>query len=259
MIGELKGTSGTLEDLIPVEERDCNLEWIHLFSGDLANDIFLKQHCAKPWCRGCERARVWRMRDRVIRYIEKYAGGKWFFITRSIRNDLNLKTAFVDLRLAQQRFTTGFKDEKNHPWNIVTHWIGVTEITFSNKTGYNVHQHLIAKTVDELPSHWIMLLKNAWSEAAGYRAHTNVRKMEDAERAAAYVAKYMSKKTWGGLSRGRAYLCRSVLWGRNRIGCKRGTGLGKLPRDFILCCLPPVDYCAQPAMLVPGDRCDDYN
>ncbi len=255
MYGNLKGDSGNLEDLIPEEEKDCNLEWIHLFNSaliDPVNDIFVKQHCWKPWCRSCERARVWRLRDRILSYIGEYKeGGVWYFVTRSVRNDLNLKTAFVDLRLAQQKFADDFKDDKENPWNSVSAWIGVNEITYSPITGYNLHQHMLVGVAVSWTPTCVYHLEDAWSRAAGYSAHFNVKRMYDADRAAAYIAKYMSKSTWGGLSRGRSYICRNTLKGRNRIGCKRGTALKKMPRGYLLCCLPPVDDCAHPNMTLP--------
>ncbi len=250
----LKENTGDLSDLIPEDQADCTLDWVHLFkSTTLANDKFIKQHCSKPWCRDCERARVWRMRDRIIRYVEEHHNEfrSWYFITRSVRNDLNLKTAFVDLRLAQQKFTTDFKDDIEHPWNYVTHWIGVTEVTHSATTGYNVHQHMLVQTAERWTPHSKFLIGNSWSRAAGYPAIKQIKFVNDLHSVVGYIAKYLSKRTWGGLSRGRSYLCRHTLKGRNRIGCKRGTALPKPRSDHILCCLPPIDDCAHPYTKTP--------
>jgi len=194
------------------------------------------------------------MRDKIIRYLEHYReSGDWFFVTRSIRNDMSLQEAFNDLRVAQNRFTVYARDEKRHPWNNTKAWIAVSEITYSSRTGYNLHQHALVSFSRKRRKGWKRSLYDTWNKSAGYSAVFNIQELIDPERAAAYISKYMSKATWGGLSRGRSYLCRDTLKGRNRITRKRGTGSPKLKSDFILCCLPPSDYCSHPNQIVRQD------
>lgn len=248
----------SLSDLIPEEEEQCEIEYVHVFIADtLDGDLFLPNYCWKPWHRLCERYRVDRMRVRIMKYLEFYHEDwcEWFFITRSVRNDQNLHLAFDDLRDCQKRFSDFEKDNADHPFNMSRYWVSVTEVTHSVKTGYNVHQHMLVRfPKGYLKEGQISYIRDSWSKSAGYQAHFNIRPMGDSVRAAEYLSKYMSKTCWGGLSRGRAYRIRNTLKGRNRINCKRGTVLMKPKLGYYLCCLPPKEYCSHPSMVIPPKR-----
>lgn len=258
MTTNLSPTSGTLSDLIPPEDEQCEAEWVHVFDGvTLDTDMYIQLYCWKPWHPRCEQLRVWRLRHRVERYFEHHieVGTYWYFMTRSVRNDLNLLNAFRDLRDTQEGFRKhASHNPVEHPFQWSTAWVSVTEITYHPSTGYNVHQHMGIKFPIELTKGLIAYLRDSWSKAAGYPAHFHVRKMSDPARAAAYLAKYMSKSCWGGLSIGRSYLCRDTLKGRNRINVKRGTVIPGHEVKFNLCCLPPTNYCSHPSMVIPEER-----
>ncbi len=256
-MGTLKSNSGDISGFIPEEDEQCEFSYVHVFNGSsLDGDLYIPNVCWKPWHRKCEAIRVNRMRWKIIKYMEYYDNPKshWYFVTRSVRNDYELKTAFVDLRLAQQKFTSFQRDNQSHPFNVVTAWVSVTEITWKPKTGYNVHQHMLVQSEKEWGSSQIATLRDYWSRSAGYPAHFNSQPAEDPERAAAYLAKYMSKSCWGGLSRGRAYLVQDTLKGRNRINMKRRTVVPKIILGFLLCCLSPTKHCAHPSMVIPDSQ-----
>ncbi len=253
-MGEMKAVAGDLEDLIPLEEKDCDLDWVHLFNGQtLTNDIFVRQHCWKPWCIGCERARVWRMRDRILKYIDHWGQplDQWYFMTRSVQTDHGLHCAFNALRAVQQREREWLKDPywSENPMNFLNAWVQVTEITYNWKSGYHVHLHMIACSQIRWGKDQLRQLHALWNKSARLEAaQLHVSPVHDIKGVAAYLSKYMQKQTWGGLSRGRAYMVRESLKGRNRIAFKRGTALPRPDRGYLLCCLPPTDYCGNPGV-----------
>lgn len=157
-------------------------------------------------------------------------------VTRSVRNESALVAAFNTLRAAQVAFAKQRYQEHMHPLNKAKAWIATTEITYSH-TGYNVHEHMIWVVHNRFTIRELERLHDCWDRAAGYvGAHINVINIVDTVHAANYIAKYLSKGVWGGLSVGRSYLVREALRGRNRIQSKRGTLPTKMFSAFCFCC-----------------------
>ncbi len=224
-----------LKDLIPDEERECPVGYVHVFDGmDSTDNLWVKSVCSRPWCSRCEPVRVWRLRRKMEKYLEWHSPKHLWIITRSVRNEPELVSSFNTLRSAQVAFAKSAKS-KTHPFRYAEFWIATTEIKHSHRNGYNVHEHMIWGTqkswVDFDEFHlW-------WDRAAGFGgAHINVVKVRDSRHAVNYVAKYLSKGVWGGLSSGRAYQMRAALKGRNRVNTKRGTVLPKKFSCYCLCC-----------------------
>ncbi len=233
----------TLWDLVPVEDRVCAMGSVHLLNRLKPSDqIYVRSVCSNPWCPGCEPVRVWRIRHRITKYFQYYNPPRQWLLTRSVRNEFRLIDAFATLRETNR----GFRDKCNkyregNPFDVVSHWMGTYEITFSLKKGYNLHQHLILSTQGENIDYG--LVHTLWDRAAGYRAHTNFIKLNDVPHAINYISKYIAKGTWGGLSRGRAWLNRGTLKGRNRVITKHGTALGARSPMYYLCCIAPDKHC----------------
>ncbi len=160
-----------------------------------------------------------------------------WIVTRSVRNTPELVSSFNSLRAAQQAFAKQSNWDESHPLREAQIWIATTEVKYSDQTGYNVHEHMIWGTKkSRMDFH---KFHDCWDRAAGFQgAHINVRRVHDARHAVNYVAKYLSKGIWGGLSSGRAYQVRAGLKGRNRIQSKRGTVPPKAGSRFCLCCFP---------------------
>ncbi len=199
-------------------------------------NLWVKSVCSRPWCLFCEPVKVWRLKRKIEKYLKWNSPRHLWIITRSVRNEPELVAAFNTLRAAQVAFAKSSKPKaKTHPFRHAKFWIATTEITHSHREGYNVHEHMIWGT-----NHSFMDFDDFhlwWDRAAGFEgSHINVVKVRDARHAVNYVAKYLSKGVWGGLSSGRAYLLRDALKGRNRINTKRGTLVPKIQSEYCLCC-----------------------
>ncbi len=228
----------SLEDLIPEDLRECEFGYIHVFDAfEPTVECWVKSTCCRPWCRPCEARRVWKLQQKIKKYLDHNSGGHCLWIlTRSVRNDSALVPAFNSLRAAQVAWAKQSVREKSHPLRDAVAWIATTEIKYSAGTGYNVHEHMVWVT----PIRRLTFTKyhETWDRAAGFGgAHINLKPVTDPKHAANYIAKYLSKGTWGGLSRGRAYLVREALRGRNRIQSKRGTLPPKAVSGFCFCCV----------------------
>ncbi len=229
-----------LSELVPKEALRCNPRRVHVFDWALRRpDLFVPQKCSMPWCSDCEPIRVGKLKVKIRKYLEHnwLTGSSLWIVTRSVRNDFGLERSFNALRLAQQAWTKQLKSRDNldHPLRSVDAWIATTEIKHSATKGYNVHEHAIWQTqtdrIDFSAAH------KYWDRAAGFKgAHINLKKVRDITHAINYVAKYLSKGVWGGLSVGRAYRVASVLKGRNRINSKHGTIPPKGFTSYSYCC-----------------------
>ncbi len=230
----------SLWDLVPEEERECIPGFAHLISRGMVEDqVFIRQVCSRPWCSPCESHRTWRLQQKIKRYLDYHKPDKVYLVTKSVRNDHSLKRAFDDLHAANDRFRLYATRALYDPRVPVVCWIATYEITYSLETGYNLHQHALMGTAgfEQLDyAEWHRL----WDMASMHgHAHLNFVPVWHRDRAAVYISKYIAKGCWGGLSRGRAYMVRSTLFGRNRIISKHGTAVDiRLPRYFI-CCIPP--------------------
>ncbi len=233
-----------LWDLVPEEDRVCAPAFVHMLSrGDVSDQLWVRQVCSRPWCAPCEQYRTWRMEHRITQYMDYHQPQRIWMMTKSIKNEFRLIDAFGGLHECNRRFTM----YDNAPsWGVTKQvfcWIATYEITYSERTGYHLHQHaLIGTRGEDIPyGDW----HNLWDTAAGYGAQLHFKELYDRKGAIAYISKYISKGCWGGLSRGRAYMVRSVLSGRNRIVTKHGTAVSgpDFPR-FYLCCLPSDKRCA---------------
>ncbi len=232
----------TLWDLVPDDERECQLGVIHLLSrADVADQIFVPQICSRPWCGKCEVLRIWRLRHRIFKYLEHHRPVRLWMVTRSVRNDFRLIDAFADLHRANKQYLWWNRRIENNPEGRIFCWIGTYEITYSLSTGYNLHQHRIVGT-NGLGLDYT-LMHTLWDKAAGYHAQLNFKKIDDVPGAIDYISKYIAKGCWGGLSRGRAYQVRETLRGRNRIMCKHGTAVSPRMATFYVCCLAEDKNC----------------
>ncbi len=232
----------TLWGLVPEEERECHASFVHVLSRAAVEDqLWIRQVCSRHWCSPCEQLRSWRMEHRINKYMECHQPGTVWMITRSVRNDYSLQRAFDDLHEANRRFYLYCKRRRYNPWAPIYCWIATYEIKYDPFTGYNLHQHLLVGTRNEMLDY--PALHDVWDTAAGYRAHLNFKPVWDFAGAARYISKYISKGCWGGLSRGRAYLVRETLKGRNRITTKHGTAVATDFPRFYLCCFPPDKMC----------------
>ncbi len=223
-----------LYELIPEEDLLCENGYVHVFDGeDPTDNLWVQSVCSRPWCSRCEPIRVWRLRRKMEKYLEWHSPKHLWIVTRSVRNEPELVTSFNTLRAAQVAFAKSNKVD-HHSFRFAQHWIATTEITYTHWKGYNVHEHMIWGTESaRLPFKDFHVW---WDRAAGFEgAHINIVKVQDSRHAVNYVAKYLSKGVWGGLSVGRAFLLRKALKGRNRINTKRGTVLPKKFSGYCLC------------------------
>ena len=234
----MKEKAGSLEDLIPKAHRECRMGYIHVFNAfDPTDELWVAARCSRPWCLPCEGLRVWRLQRKIKHYLDHHNPRFLWIVTRSVRNTSVLRAAFNTLRDAQIRFSNQVQvgRSEDHPLRLAQCWIATTEVKFSSE-GFNVHEHMIWGTKRRYLD--FGLFHKYWDRAAGFRgAHINVVPLNDPRHAANYVAKYLSKGIWGGLSVGRAYLVRDALRGRNRIQSKRGTLPPKEPTGFCFCCV----------------------
>lgn len=227
-----------LSDLVPELELRCNPRVVHVFDWTLqSRDLFVPEKCSMPWCADCEPIRVGKLKRKIMKYLEHNwtKESHFWVVTRSVKNEPELLSSFNTLRYAQRKWTFGSKNNADHPFRSAKAWIAVTEIKHSIQKGYNVHEHMIWVTQSDRLD--FPALHKYWDKAAGFSgAHINAKKVRDISHAVNYVAKYLSKQIWGGLSVGRAYLNRSVLKGRNRINSKRGTLPPKAFTCYSYCC-----------------------
>ncbi len=235
MVGEKKQD---LEDLIPEDLRECEFGYIHVFDGyEPSVECWVKSTCCRPWCAQCEPRRVWKLQQKIMKYLDHNStgGSHLWLVTRSVRNSSALVAAFNSLRAAQVAFTKQRVRDPRHPLNLASAWIATTEVKYDARSGFNVHEHMIWVTKSARMD--FKYFHETWDRAAGFvGAHINIVRLNDPRHAANYVAKYLSKGSWGGLSRGRAYLLRGALRGRNRIQSKRGTLPPKEISGFCFCC-----------------------
>ncbi len=225
-----------LSDMIPLEDRPCLTDYVHVHDrmDPTGENHWVKSVCSRPWCLPCDKIRVWRLQRKIEKYLDWDPQKHLWIITRSVRNEPELVASFNTLRTAQVAFAKQVK-AVGHPFRLAKIWVATTEITHSLTEGYNVHEHMIWGTQSSRIDFGEM--HKWWDRAAGFEgAHINIVKVHNSRHASNYIAKYLSKGVWGGLSSGRAYLVRAALKGRNRINTKRGTLVPKLPSRFCLCC-----------------------
>ncbi len=233
-----------LWDLVPLWEREPEHNYVHLLAlTDPKYQYYIRGSCSLPWCDLCEKQRLWRYRNRIAAYLayNRVERGvtKWWFLTRSIRNSHNPRSAFSEFNHVRRAFHNHHQ-QYWHPWQGVRAFIGVIEITYKEETGYNLHQHLLVGAHDwrhvkpeEVAKRWSIMS----GRMVGQPGMTHMPRMNNDIGAVAYVTKYISKGSWGGLSRGRVYMIRNELRGRNRIQSMVRTSPSSPPKQgFILCC-----------------------
>ncbi len=228
-------------EFVPVWERECTPHYVHVIANNAPEyQYYLRSVCSRSWCGPCEKMRTWRYRNRIASYLSHQAeviGGvrHWWFLTRSVRNAKNPRIAFDTFLRTKRKFHMHIQKEW-HPFHHAQAWIGVQEITHDLATGYNLHQHVLVGSQRKFQLDPLKI-RDRWSDAAGYSAMSHMVRMDTRIGAVAYLGKYISKATWGGLSRGRAYAIRKTLKGRNRIQMKPRTGPPKSPLPgFVMCC-----------------------
>ncbi len=199
-------------------------------------DMWVKFLCSRPWCERCAPFRMWRLRQKIHKYLIHNHPSHMWFVTRSVRNERSLKKAFETLHAANQAFDKQKKNDPHHPYHSrVTAWIGTYEITWKYKTGYNLHQHLIIGSEDDRIEY--KAVGECWSRAVGYTAQFHMEKIKHGvSGAVGYVSSYISKGYWGGLQREVTFKERLVLKGRNRSTSMRGTIPPSFPLGYYLCC-----------------------
>ncbi len=227
-----------LDELIPKDLRKCGAGYIHVFQAfDPPDELWVKATCSKPWCGSCEAVKVWRRQRKNKKYLDHNSPKRLYIVTRSVRNTSTLLGGFNSLRDAQLKFSKHVTRQADHPLNKVTAWVATTEIVYANEKGWNVHEHMIWGLNQSLLKEDYLATHKYWDRAAGFRgAHINIIMVRDSQHAANYVAKYLSKGVWGGLSQGRAYQVRAALKGRNRIQSKRGTLPPEEKSGYCFCC-----------------------
>lgn len=166
-----------------------------------------------------------------------------WMLTRSVRNSDDIYKADYDLKKARERFRNHSrqgKEHEQHPWLDVKDWVGVTEIKRSSgRDGWNIHDHiLISSETDRLPySDWHRSWKRAAHDGA---AHLDLQRVEGD--AISYMAAYLSKGLWGGMTQDQAYWHRDFLRGRRFLRRKRGSSPNQvIPTGWSQCCLPDED------------------
>ncbi len=247
-----------LWDLVPLWERECDHHWIHVLRYTKPQEQFwLPAVCSRPWCYSCEAIRTSRMSNRIGKYVDHHQAegvDNWWFLTRSVKNHWTLLGAFRSLRDAQRRFHSN-SNRPSHPFHSVEAYVAVTEITYGERSGYNVHQHMLLGSRGELIPYarirdrWSSVTKFSSADGLPYRAHVSIKRMDQTKGAIRYMTKYITKGSWGGMSRGRVYLVRNSLKGRNRIRFMRDTLPKVLTRAldpfFIMCCTSEGRNCAR--------------
>ncbi len=225
----------SLFDLVPAEDRVCANGFVHLLRiMDPAEQLWVKSCCSRQWCEPCEYVRVMRMRQRITHYLNFHNPRHLWMVTRSIRNHWSLAVCFDQLQTVNRHFVIADSRLNEPVWRNIPYWVGTYEITYGN-SGYNLHEHLIVGSNNGKIDY--EMLRSLWARAAGYKAMMHFVKLNDTEHAVNYIAKYIAKGCWGGLSRGRAYLVRDTLRGKNRLVRKRGTVPSMVERGFCLCCM----------------------
>ncbi len=234
-------SAGDLSDLIPLEERSCEQPYVHVIGFEPDDEVFVKSICSRPWCLPCESIRVWRLKRKIMKYLEYHNPRNLWIVTRSTKNRPEFVASINLLRSAQVAFSKQATKKETHPFNKAQCWIATTEVTHDLLTGYNVHEHMIWGTESSRLD--FEKLHLWWDRACGFRgAHLNVVQVNDSNHGINYIAKYLSDGIWGGLSVGRAYQIRNALKGRNRVNSKRGTVPKKIPSGYNLCCFAITDH-----------------
>ncbi len=181
----------------------------------------------------CEKLKMLRFRAKIHRYLNQYNPPHLWLLTRSVRNNQELKDAFDKLHFAVKRLTDANKNNAKNEHNKITHYIGTYEVKHKLDKGWNVHQHLIIGSEHDHLDYKKCHVE--WNFAAGYEAHWNCEKITYGVGGAInYISAYISKGIWGGLSPEMAYWNRNDLFGRHRIRTKQGTAVNK-PVDPLRC------------------------
>ncbi len=240
-----------LWDLVPEWLREHDVEYIHvLLSEDPKFQHWVRATCSRPWCAPCEEIRTWRFRKKVEDYIkfsmEERNIPHWWFLTRSIQNRHDPQSAFTMFLEAKRRF---HKDTGRswHPFTEIKAWIAAVECTYSAGAGYNVHQHMLVGSFTKpirrfrIVEYWN---KIGYDLTGASLSMTHVAPLRSRDHAVNYIAKYISKGTWGGLSRGRAFMIHSVLKGRNRfLTMPRTNPPKRVTEGIIYCCQARRGHC----------------
>ncbi len=236
-----------LMDLPEAFYEDCPYaNWKgHVFKnlGPPFDDTWVKMLCSRAWCLACEPHRVWRMQRKIKSYLssEKNACRNYWLVTRSVKNEDRLIDAFRTLHLAAKTFLEQVSSP--HPFHdLVKVWTGSYEITYDYMKGYNLHQHfIVGADVHHLDYE---NLHACWNLAAGYPAQWDAQKITGGRNGAiTYLAKYISKGLWGGLTERRAFLCKETLFRRKRTMSKRGTVPSVETQGFCWCCQNDFSQC----------------
>lgn len=244
----------SLWDLVPFWEREPEHNYVHLVQNEHPEyQYYIQGACSRPWCAVCEKQRLWRYRNRIAAYLEYNRGlgvNCWWFLTRSIRNSHSVRSAFVEFSIVRRAFHQNAARWAPHPWHKVRAFIGVMEMTYSPETGYNLHQHMLVGATfwNRLDPELIGLYWSKYPARAGWgrKSNSHMPRMNHDVGAVAYLTKYISKGAWGGLSRGRVYMIREELKGRNRIQVMVRTSPSAVPKHgFLMCCVTAEDGSCQ--------------
>jgi len=217
--------------------------WTHLFKNFAPQEHkWLIIWCKRTGCRYCINPEAYRIERSIQKFVDDNPAPNWFFLTLSTPNRMDLGQAFAELTESFDRLIRDAGKDEFHHWNLLTSWIGVTEIKLG-KNGFNVHRHIIAGTeAFRLP---YAQCHEEWNRASQCKAaHYNLKKIHHPlQKNIRYLSKYMTKDFgWGGLDQSTHRQVEGVLKGRRRITRSRGASNLRpviepwTPKEWIYCC-----------------------
>ncbi len=174
------------------------------------------------WCSPCEQIRIYHIKKKLKEFLKANpVPYRWLFIF-STRNRNTIGAAYTSLLGCWKAFIDQSR-AKGREWAKAVDYIGTYEITHSLSKGFNVHFHVVVGTIVKL--NWKAIHED-WNRACGEPSHFNVAQSKPIKSNLAivnYVAKYLLKAFWGGLSPEQMFYNRTFLKGKNRIKRSRGS------------------------------------
>jgi len=227
-------------------------DYTHLFANhDPEKQKWIIVWCKDADCGQCHNPEAFRIAQQLTDFVDNNPSPNWFFLTLSTPNRMDLGQAYAELLDAFSAMIRQASVFPSHHWNLIDHWIGVTEIKMG-KNGFNVHRHIIAGTdTFRLPYNQC---HEEWNQASQCKAaHYNLKKIHHPlQNNIRYLSKYMTKDVgWGGLDSRATAATKDFLRGKRRITRSRNaTWVSKNIRDvkddWKFCCVTPLNGCVNP-------------
>ncbi len=229
----------TLQFECAKEDNYSRGEYVHLIKAvegaDDTTDAWVHQICSSPSCAGCERLRCLKMARKIGKHVSAFSDTNWNFVTMSSPNEFYLDKAFeVDNKAWNRLASDSTRSEKQ-----IETYVGVREIKWTRKTGFNLHRHLLLRTTNR---RWDWkAMHERWRLAnRGIQCQFDVQPIDGgADAAVSYITKYITKQGdqlfWGGLSHQKVKSVTGILKGKRRSYTMRDTKVATTS-DWYGCC-----------------------